>query len=158
MAKLTILRGVSGSGKSTWASAAQREATTQNTPVIVSRDRIRMCLFTTEAWLDEALITKVSHNMVFEALKAGRDVIVDDTNTSQQYVNAFIGVANGLHAEYEVVTLDVPLAIALKRNALRAKTGGRSVPEDVIGKQYMRLHGIKSSAVDNDPDNPDLNA
>lgn len=133
MAKLTILRGVSGSGKSTWADLQAGH------PVIVSRDRLRTALFGTEQFVDEDLITKVEDNTILDALYAGHWVIVDDTNTKNRYVNRIRALGQIANATIETKVFDVPLQEALKRNMMRGRAGGRAVPEDVIGKQYKAL-------------------
>lgn len=138
MAKLTITRGVSGSGKSTWAEAQA------GNPAIVSRDRIRMAVFGTEDFIDENLITKIEHAAIAEALRAGRDVISDNTNIEWKYVKPIAAIGRKAGAEVEVKVFDVPLHVALSRNASRAFIGGRDVPEHVIRKQYDRFQGSKN--------------
>jgi predicted kinase len=133
MAKLTILRGVSGSGKSTWAELQP------NNPVIVSRDRIRMAMFGTESFIDEDLVTKVEHDMIRRTLRAGRNCISDNTNIMVKYIKQIVRIAEEEGASYEIKTFNISLADALSRNAARAANGGRDVPKHVIEKQHGRL-------------------
>lgn len=142
MTKLTILRGISGSGKSTWAEAQAGH------PVVVSRDRLRISHFGTEEFIDENFITKVEHAAIEHGLKAGRDVIVDNTNIKWQYVRAqaMIGFRQG--AEVEVKVFDMSLADAWQRNQQRAALGGRNVPTDVIEKQHERFKHTKNNKLE----------
>lgn len=138
MAKLTILRGISGSGKSTWAESQAGH------PVVVSRDRIRMSVFGTEDFIDEDLITKIEHASIEAGLKSGRDVIVDNTNINFRYVKAQAAIGFRQGAEVEVKVFDMPLAKAITRNNERATWGGRDVPAEVIRKQYERFQHSKN--------------
>ncbi len=133
MAKLTVLRGISGSGKSTWT------ALQPNNPVVVSRDRLRMAFFGTEEFIDENFITKEEHSAIRNALRAGRNVISDNTNIQLKYVREIVRIAEQEGASVEIKTFDVSLVTALSRNAERATRGGRNVPEHVIAKQHKGL-------------------
>jgi predicted kinase len=142
MTKLTILRGVSGSGKSTYAEAQAGH------PAIVSRDRIRMSLFGTENFIDEDLVTAVEDSAIAAALKAGRNVIVDDTNTRVKYVKRLANIGYKAGAVVDVKTFDVPLETAIRRNYVRGANGGRFVPEDVIKRQHNALSSSKTFKLD----------
>lgn len=136
---LTIMRGVSGSGKST---VARREAA-KTKAVVVSRDLIRLALYDDPREADEGLVTLFEDAWVDAALGDGRDVIVDDTNITWDYVQRlqFIGVKN--NAEAALLVLDVPLDTCIKNNDHRAMMGGRHVPHDVIKRQYRRFQENK---------------
>jgi len=151
MSKLTILRGVSGSGKSTWAE--------QQNAVVVSRDKIRLAVYGSDgpdyynADKDvlsqrEQTVTLAEHGMIDHLLRNGSDVIVDNTNIEWKYVNGYVKRARKLGAEVEIKVFDVPLATALGRNQMRAYGGGRNVPEDVIRKQHQRFQGNKTKELD----------
>lgn len=145
MARLTICRGISGSGKSTWAESQAGH------PVIVSRDRIRMAVFGTEDFIDENLITKIEHSAIEQGLKAGRDVISDNTNIHFKYVKAIAMIGYRQRAEVQVKVFDVSLADALIRNNARASRGGRFVPTDVVRKQHERFQHSKKHTLDLPP-------
>lgn len=133
MPRMTILRGISGSGKSTWAESWA------GSPAIVSRDRIRMSLFGTESFIDEDLVTAVEDATIAAALKSGRDVIVDDTNIHMKYVNRLAHIGYRLGADVELKVFDVELGTAYLMNDHRASQGGRNVPHDVIKRQHGNL-------------------
>lgn len=142
--KLTILRGISGSGKSTWAR-------NQNAAV-VCRDDLRVGLFGSDgpeyyAHPDlkarEELVSKVEALAIAEHLSAGRDVISDNTNIEPKYAQKIADIGYRLGAEVEVKVFDVRLAVAIAANKHRAAAGGRDVPESAIRRQHDRLAGTK---------------
>lgn len=151
MSKLTILRGVSGSGKSTWAE--------QQNALVVSRDKIRVMLFGSdnadyyEVDKDtlrerESAVTVMQDSMIAGALKAGKDVIVDNTNTEWKFVKQLAKIGHRHGAEVEVKVFDVPLQRAINNNTWRAAQGGRNVSRKVIEKQHSRLQGTKDKVLD----------
>lgn len=151
MPKMTILRGVSGCGKSTWA----RE---QNASV-VSRDDIRLTQFGSDnqdyytvdkrvLFERESLVTVIQDAMIVGLLKAGHDVIVDNTNTEWKFVKALAKIGYRHGADVEVKTFDVPLHTAQQRAAMRKSLGGRDVPSDIIRQQHDRLQGTKNFVLD----------
>lgn len=145
MTKLVIVRGLSGSGKSTWAES-------QFGFVVVSRDALRVALFGSDGpeyykradlRACEDLITKVEHGAIEAALRAGKNVISDNTYIEWKYVKPIAAIGFKLGIEVEVKVFDVPLATAIERNKMRASFGGRNVPEDVIRKQHERFQQTK---------------
>lgn len=154
MPKLTILRGISGSGKSTWAR--QQNAT------IVSRDAIRDMLFELHKADDQAYhkqdknilsacessVTVVQNSTIAGLLRDGHDVIVDNTNIEWAFVKALAKIGYRYGAEVEVKVFDIPLDTAVMRDLNRKAMGGRSVGSAVISKQHQRLKSNKSMTLD----------
>lgn len=147
MAKLTILRGISGCGKSTWAS--------QQNAAVVSRDAIRKMMFGDDGpeyykvdkdvlGARESTVTVVQDQMIAGLLKAGKDVIVDNTNIEWKYVKALAKIGYRYGAEVEVKVFDVPTITAVMRDKFREQRGGRGVGEDIIRKQAERFAKNKS--------------
>lgn len=147
MPRLTILRGVSGSGKSTWAR--------QQNAVVVSRDDMRLALYGSDGKdyyaVDkdvlrerENVITLVCEAAIAGALKAGKDVVVDNTNVEWKFVKqlAKLGFRHG--ADVGVRVFDVPMYDAILRDENRHKSGGRYVGADIIRSQYERLQKTKN--------------
>lgn len=143
MSKLTIVRGVSGSGKSTYARA-------QTNALVVSRDDLRAALFGSadqdyyacdKAVLrrKESVVTEVQNAAIICGLGDGFDVIVDNTNTRTEFVDEIAALAEYSGAEVEVKVIETALATALERNRLRGQGGGRYVPESIIRRQYEEL-------------------
>lgn len=157
MSKLTICRGLSGSGKSTW-SEAQEDA------IVVSRDRLRVALFGSDG-VDyyqspdlrsrEDYITKVEHAAIRDGLKAGKHVISDNTNIEVRFMKPLAKIAHAESAPVEVKVFDVPLGTALDRNKIRAAAGGRNVPESTIRKQYERFKHTKNHTLPEPPPLPE---
>lgn len=151
MARLTILRGISGSGKSTWARSFPGK-------IVVSRDDLRATFFpnfTPEQYYASPIlsdmedsITRIQDAAIVAALAGGRDVIVDDTNIEWKYVKRLAEIGFKAGVEVDVQTFDVPLHVALNRNASRWNAGGRFVPADVIRRQHSRLQGTKDRTLD----------
>lgn len=141
MAKLVILRGVPGCGKSTYA--ARLAAKSGNGYNIVSRDELREMLFgSAEVFSDEGKVTAVQDALIKYDLERGTNVIVDNTNVELKYVKAIIDLApEGTDVVVEV--FDVALEEALRRNELRGRLGGRRVPEEVIRHYHERLQLTK---------------
>lgn len=142
MAKVTILRGVPGCGKSTWAHAQAGK------PAIVSRDDLRVAIWGScdqdyykDASLKakEAVITDAQNSAVEAALRNGRDVIIDNTNIEWRFVKDFAKIAAKHGATVDVKVFDVPLATALKQNLHRTRT----VPEEVIRKMHSAFQSNK---------------
>lgn len=144
---LTIMRGISGSGKSTWANS-------QANVVVVSRDAIRIQLYGSDGpeyygvakdilSLRERRVTLVHDGIIHHSLTAGDDVIVDNTHIELKYVEQLEAIASNLGARVRIVVIDVPLEKAIANNSRRAAHGGRYVPEDVIRNQYERLQLTK---------------
>lgn len=134
--QLLILRGVPGCGKSTfadeWVKQGERRAR-------VNRDDIRMQLFGKEVGVDEVAVTKIEHQQVDTLLKAGYDVVVDDTNIRHAYIKPFVKIGQQNGATVDIKQFDVDVDVAIQRNTVRAALGGRDVPETVIRKMHQSL-------------------
>lgn len=151
--KLTIIRGISGSGKSTWAR--------QQNAVVVSRDDYRHNLMfpdipseeyytVDKAVLSERenLITVMTEGVVANLLKNGKDVVIDNTNVEWAHVKAWAKIGYRYGAEVELKVFDVAYTEAVNRDFHRGKAGGRSVGAPVILKQYERFKHTKSKTLD----------
>lgn len=125
--RVTIVRGISGAGKSTYISEHCPGA------VIVSMDDLR----TNERGeyrYDHSQIDEVRQRCfeVFEqALKDGHDVAVDNTNLTPKILR-YVQTALSHGAEVEVVTINVDPKVAAARNV-------HGVPTDDVYKQHERL-------------------
>jgi len=154
MPTLTICRGISGSGKSTWAR--------QQNAVVTSRDDIRDMLFPTHKTdpaiyyrLDKDVLADAEHQvtLVQEAiiaglLKAGKNVIVDNTNIQFKFVKQIAKIGYRYGADVEVKVFDVPLAQAIHQDYTRHLSGGRGVGKDIITKQYESFKHSKKMTLE----------
>lgn len=143
MSKMTIMRGVSGSGKSTWAKS-------QPGAIVVSRDSIRASMFGSDDQdyyavdkdvlrRKEDIVTAIQNESIAAGLRAGMHVIVDNTNVRPKYIKSIVDIGYKAGAEVEVKVIDVPVDVAIQRNAARHAAGGRLVPERIIRDQHQAL-------------------
>lgn len=138
MSRLSITRGLPGSGKTTyalaWVSWLPGRAR-------VNRDDMRHALFHKYSGLtfsEEQWVTKVQQAQAIAFLGEGVDVIIDDTNLNAKTVKGWQRVAEANRAEFSSVDFDLDPDACKKRVADRAATGRRFVPADVIDKMHQR--------------------
>lgn len=137
---LRITRGLPASGKTTWARE-QIDARPPGEVVRLNRDDLRRSMlpttYRTPVFHAEEQVSKVQHGPIVVLLRAGIDVIVDDTNLRAKNVRNLAMLAEQAEAEWHCVDqfLDVPLEECLKRDAGRAD----SVGEDVIRGMWEKF-------------------
>ena len=122
--------GVPGSGKSTWVEQNLQQATN------VSMDDMREQLLGDRA--DQSRNPEVYRRcraMLGRALRAGETVVWDAQSHTWAARQSLLAAAREAHAYVVVVCFDVPLDVALRRNARRAQP----VPEHVIRRSYRQL-------------------
>ena len=129
---LTLMVGVSGSGKSTHAAKLA-----QSLPAdIVEPDAIRKEL--TGNASDQSRnreVFQLAHSRAEAKLLAGINVVVDATNLDRKTRAEWLAIARRCGAEARAVVVDTPVDVAKKRNLSRS----RVVPLDVIDKQASRF-------------------
>jgi len=144
VARLIILRGLPGSGKSTWAK--EWVESREGHAVEVNRDNTRRALFGSanqdyygapDVKNREALVTMMCHADIEASLKADFDVVVSDTNLPAKRCRELARLGVGCGAEVESITFDTPLDECLRRNAER--TDKEPVPEEVIRSMHRRF-------------------
>lgn len=137
---LIILRGISGSGKSTTAKALARGL---DNCEIVSRDELRVELFGHYTMDHESMVTIEEDKRIHDFLVAGKHVIVDDTNVRWDFVKRIAAIGKRCEVETVLHLVDTGLDTAIARNVARGEAGGRFVPEYVIRNQYRKLQETK---------------
>ena len=137
MKTVTLTRGLSGSGKSTWAK--EQVDKSQGKTIIVCKDDIRNMLHN-GAYSSgrEAMVKKVRNSTILLALEQGYNVIVADTNfdNHEEDIRKIV-FGNYSTAEVEFKIQDfthVPLKTCIERDAQRTNPLG----EKVIRDQYNR--------------------
>ncbi|MHC6175433.1 phosphatase domain-containing protein [Glutamicibacter sp. X7] len=139
MAKLTITRGLPGSGKTTYAKAWVADDPEQR--VRINRDALRMMLHFRQGkvpHLTEQAITKAAQDLARTYLRAGLDVIVDDTNLRQRHAREWATLAKISGADFAVEDFTgVPLETCLWQNKNRDMA--LHVPEDVIRDMHQKF-------------------
>jgi len=132
MPTLTVTRGLPGSGKTTWAKA-------QPGLRRVNRDDLRRMLHGGRLGTSAAeLEVTLAHRAAVESLlRAGRDVVCDDTNLRARVVRELAEVAARCGAAFVVRDFtDVDVDECVRRDTLR--DGGERVGEEVIRGMYQR--------------------
>jgi len=142
MKKILILRGLPASGKSTFAKQLIKE-----NPGLykrINRDDLREMFDTYHFSRDnEKFVKRVRDLLIREALRDGKDVIVDDTNLSPKNINRITQLADehrkktGEKVEVTVKEFEISLAEALERDAKREKRVG----DRVIRKMHRQFYG-----------------
>ena len=134
MKKVIIMRGCSGSGKSTWIRNNYPDAT------VVSADR---CSIDDEGVCGfDATGVGEAHNQClrkFVGLCEQNDygvIIVDNTNIQVYEITPYYRIAEAFGWEVEIVCLMVHPDIAFKRNI-------HNVPEEIIHKMARNLLEVK---------------
>jgi predicted kinase len=143
IAILTI--GAPGSGKSTWGEKYAKD----NDYVYLSSDRNRARVGTGET--DQAASARAFALLKEEmgnALDNNKNVVVDATFMSKKARRDFVNIARGRGAYLKAVTFDLPREIILERNAKRASSGGRNVPEHVIDRMLGNYEKPESPEFD----------
>lgn len=147
MKKIIVLIGISGSGKSTYASKLMFE---NKNMIIVNRDKIRELLFGyTEADIHyyykrndlnelEKEVTRYENIMIREALTSGKTVIADSTNLDKKFIQKYFY----WNVPVEFVFFDCSLEEAIERDSKRT----RQVGEEKIRKQLGRYLYLKQLA------------
>lgn len=142
--KVLFLKGLPGSGKSTWA----KDFCEKNKDwVRVNRDDLRNMRGT--YWLpkQEDLITRWEKEFIFTALWDQKNVIVDATNLNPTHVNGIKEDINFFHpdTETEIKEFNTTPEECIKRDLKRAN----SVGADVIWRMYYKY--IKPKQVYHEP-------
>lgn len=144
MQKIIILKGLPGSGKSTWA----KEYCHKNKDYIrVNRDDLRN--MRGDYWVpkQEDLITDMENTCVLMALKNGKNVILDATNLDDERTKSHIEYfyknypSDRLKIEYK--TFDVPLEKCIENDLKRPNSVGHKVIERMY-KKHLAQEGVRS--------------
>lgn len=123
---LTLLVGVPGSGKTTWANKNHKE-----NEVVLSSDLIRKELFNDETNQENnKLVFTTLYNRARELLKSGKSVIIDATNvTIKDRSRALKNFTN-----FSVIKVAIVFKTATDICKFRDKNRTRTVGEEVIDK------------------------
>lgn len=129
--RLTYLKGLPASGKTTWSM----EVVTLGKGKIkrVNKDDLRS-MFDNGEWSkkNEKLIVAAESALVFQALKDGYSVIVDNTGFSKAHEDHYKELAKQFDAQFEVKFFDVDLQECIQRDLKRE----HSVGEKLIRQMY----------------------
>lgn len=128
--KLLALRGLPGSGKTTYAKELANKGW-----VRVNKDDLRAMLNNSKFSKDnESYILSLRDEIIISSLVQGKNVVVDDTNLDPKHLIAFESIAGEFLSDFEIRFFDVDVKECIRRNSLREKP----VPEKVIYTMYER--------------------
>ncbi len=141
MKKVILMRGLPGSGKSTYAKQLVAEA--PNTYKRINRDDLR-AMFDNGHWSqgNEKFVKKVRDVLIVKALEEGKHVIVDDTNlssTNETRVRQLVQTFNKNHndtVQVEVKEMTTSLQECIARDAKRPKPVGAKRIRDMHRQFY----------------------
>ena len=139
---ITVMRGLPGSGKSTWA---QQEAT-ETGSIVVSRDQIRKDLFNQAGRLtheQEQVVSNVEDQLVATYLKAGKQVIIDAMHLRPKYIRKWYKFSN------DVTIQEMPVLSIEDLISRDANRGDKTVGEKVL-RRTSRLAARRGEGADQD--------
>lgn len=135
---IICFQGCPGSGKSTVAKQRYPHA------VVVSLDAIREELTGDAADQSRnAEVMPIATARAVAALEAGRDVVIDSTLARREWLATWEAMAHRYGASLIVVSVRVPLATALERNARRS----RVVPAHIVERMYNDIQAFNYSGL-----------
>lgn len=140
MRKILLLRGLPGSGKSTWARALIRQYPEQYKRV--NKDDLRM-MIDDDMWTsnNEKFILHIRNLIIIEALQSGKDVIVDDTNLHPKHEKYLRKVAMNYGAALEFKDFfDVSIEECIARDSKRAKPVGEKIIREMATRYLKQIN------------------
>lgn len=155
MKKVILMKGLPGSGKSTYAKKIVAENPEQYKRI--NLDDLR-AMFDNGSYSksNETFIRSIRDMLILKTLESGKSVIVDDTNLSEKNltrITQLVHQHNQKHNEtvcIEVKHIETSIEECIKRDAVREKPVG----EKVIKR--MRREFIKKPDLEYTPQNPTL--
>ena len=149
-AKLIMLKGLPGSGKSTWAKQQVKDNPKKITRV--NKDDLRALMHNSHWSKDnENEVVSARNAIILNALCLGKTVIVDDTNFAPLHEEKLRELASVYDSEFEIKFFDADLDTCIKRDARRENPVGRKVILDMYDK-YVRKEIPVIPYVDSLPD------
>ncbi len=131
---LFCVKGLPGSGKSTWALDFIN-ANGEQAIVRVEKDLIRTAYFPEYKQKNEREVVRIRDEQIIKNLKAGRSVISSDTNLNPVHLKRLEQIAKEFNVKFEIVDLTaVPYWECIRRDAKRDKPVG----EKVISQMYFK--------------------
>ena len=129
MLKLIMMKGLPASGKSTIAKAMVEELGYVRT----NKDELRLAY----PKLKENRIIQIRDGLIIDAMREGKNVVVDDTNFNPIHKKTLEGFAKQYGYQFEEVFVDTPLEECMKRDNARANGVGEKVIRGMYN-QYLR--------------------
>lgn len=135
MIKVEMLVGIPGSGKSTYAK--QIVSKDPSNWVRVNNDDLR-AMMNGSVWSAdyEKMVTDARNYLIRDALKRGKNVIIDNLNLNRRHFDDVCKIAKSVNTDVQVYekAFYIELEEAMERNAKRE--GAARVPDDVMKKWW----------------------
>ncbi len=123
---LFMLKGLPASGKTNLTRIMMQEKPWEVKRV--SKDDLRAMVQNGKYTEDsEHFILDIRDFVVARAIERGHDVVVDDTNMNPKHEEQLREIAYSMDAIFEVVEMDTPLEVCIKRDAKRRFPIGEAV-------------------------------
>lgn len=136
---IILMRGISGSGKSTYAREHYSDYR------IVCRDELRSRYCDLNEYFDggmrtpfEDYLTTVEEYEITQAICKGIPLVIDNTNLRRKYIQNYINIFAELNVDpsaVKIVELDTTSGVAMNRNL----AANKHVSKDVINQQYRQF-------------------
>ena len=142
MLKITLTVGIPACGKSTWAKEEVKkdpEGTTR-----INRDDLRSMMSNYHfSDANEKLVTSAKTFMIQQALRYGRNVIIDETNLNRRNFDDIVKLVKEMNMD--VMVMEKPFFIELDEAILRdsKRPGSGCVGEDVVRKFWKKSGGAQ---------------
>lgn len=133
--KLTIFRGLQGSGKSTQArQLVQTLLSVGITAINIDRDMFRLADGFTVAptGVHEEAISSTHQAIIENGLLQNWVVIESSTNLNNKFLKQLVKLGANCGAEVEIIDVDTPLEVCIERDEARRLDGGHFVGEKVL--------------------------
>lgn len=131
--RLILTRGIPASGKSTWAK--EWVAEDPENRIRLNRDDLRSMIGATGFdYSTEQLVTHIQQEGARKALKAGKSVVIDDTNLRAKYAREWFKIG-----PVEFVDFPIDLDEAIERDRVRLELQHGGVGEQVIRGFHQRF-------------------
>jgi protein phosphatase len=129
---LAVMVGISGSGKSTFASGLRTSLKAE----LVQTDTIRAELTgNAEDQSQNGKVFAIAKSRINDYLSSGKNAIIDATSLDVKARKDWIEIGKANNAEMRAYFVDTPVDVAKRQNTSRT----RKVPEFVINKQASKL-------------------
>ena len=134
MKKLTMLKGLPASGKSTHAKSILRSESNHGR---VNRDDIRKMVFGKWTGANEKIVVEIEKAIAGILSKNGKHVIVDDTNLTSRHEDMWKQVSKDLGVQFEKKEFDTHWKECLIRDFNRPNPVGPNVITKMAAKNGM---------------------
>lgn len=142
MKKLIILRGLPGSGKSTWIRENNYEIYT------LSMDTIRLMFAEPNPTISQQYnqrVFEIFSELLETRLKTGSFTIIDNVNQTWKYIKPYIEIGEKYGYDIEIKQFDVPLEVCLERNKNRETY--KQVPEEVVRRMDEQMKNTDNEKI-----------